>query len=319
MSGARSIRLATFNLLYQHAGDGPGSWTRRQPLARRAIEEARADLIGFQEVFPSALDALRKDLGAMTLIPGPTSGPPRWVDASYWGELVLRTIRTGRVPDRSLWFDRSERLVAGEHVPIAYRASRLRPLASGAFWISPDPDRPGSMPPLAPAPCLVHWARFERLDGPGRLLVLNAHFGHAPWHYDITARTVARKVGELDGASPAPSGAQAHEVFLLGDFNAWPSSPLLRTLTSPKGLGFVDAVLASPEHAGPPVTFQWGTGTRRLGVRLDYVLARGVWRPRRTEVIDVHEGRLYPSDHHPLVVEFETTTGRGASLPAVLP
>jgi endonuclease/exonuclease/phosphatase (EEP) superfamily protein YafD len=57
-------------------------------------------------------------------------------------------------------------------------------------------------------------------------------------------------------------------------------------------------------RTGPPATYHWGKGAKRLGLTLDYVLARTPLRPHRAEIVEVHEGRLYPSDHHPLVVEF---------------
>jgi endonuclease/exonuclease/phosphatase family metal-dependent hydrolase len=292
-----TLRVATFNLLFAHRGDGPGSWSDRLPLIGEAIERASPDVIGFQEAFPSTLDSLRAAAGDRVLIPGPTSGVPRWFDLSVTGELVLRAIRTGRWGTGDLSIHRSERMAGGEHQPIAYRADRLRPVASGAFWISSTPEVAGSMLPVAPVPFMVHWVRFERRDGSGPALVLNAHFGHAPWHHAPTARVVAARLSALGAEDPA---------FLIGDFNAWPSSPLVRRLTAATGPGFVDAVRAAREHAGPRVTFHWGRGAIRMGLRLDHVLARGAGTPLRAEVIDTHRAGLYPSDHFPLVVEFKS-------------
>jgi endonuclease/exonuclease/phosphatase family metal-dependent hydrolase len=164
------------------------------------------------------------------------------------------------------------------------------------------------MLPLAPSPFLVHWVRFERQDGTGTLHVFNAHFGHAPWHHGPTARIASRQMdavaGKDGGTRSAGPGGGDLGIFLIGDFNAWPSSPLVRRLTAAAGAGFVDAVRTAPERVGPPVTFHWGLGSARFGLALDYVLARSPLRASRAEVIDVHEGRLYPSDHYPLVVEF---------------
>jgi len=293
------VRVATFNVLFAHRSDGPGAWSDRRPLVRRAIARARPDLLGLQEVFPSTLDDIAEVIGDLTLLPGPTTGAPRMFDLSVPGEWVLRALRTRRPPSlRELAQARSERMIAGEHLPIAYRPSAFRPLASGGFWISPTPDRPGSMLSLAATPFLVHWARFERLDGGPPIVLMNGHFGHAPWHHAPTARVVADRIAAL----APPSG----DVILIGDFNAWPSSPLLGALTSREGAALVDAVRTAPEHTGPATTFHWGRGGERFGVRLDHVLARGALRPIRAEVIDEHEGALYPSDHYPLVVEFAT-------------
>jgi endonuclease/exonuclease/phosphatase family metal-dependent hydrolase len=293
-----SLRIATFNVLFARGEEGPGAWPRRVPIIRRAIARARPDAIGFQEVFPSMLEAMRGAAGDLDLMPGPTSGPPRWFDVSPAGELVLRIIRSRRLrPSADVSLLRAERQRTGEHLPIAYRTDRLRPLASGAFWISATPDRPGSMLALAPVPFMVHWVRFARAEGGRPLLMLNAHFGHAPWHYGPTARVVSERIGALTADHPDI------DVALVGDFNTWPSSPLLMAL---ERSGLRDGVRAAPEQIGPPRTFHWGTGARRFGVRLDHVLVRGTLRPVRAEVIEEREGEVYGSDHHPLVVEVET-------------
>ena len=159
---------------------------------------------------------------------------------------------------------------------------------------------------LAPTPFLVHWARLESLDGLGTVFVFNAHLGHAPWHHEPTARIALAQIDAVV-RSAAPDGPTS--VFLAGDFNAVPSSLLLRWLKSGSVTRFVDGARTAPERLGPPVTYHWGMGAVRLGFTLDYVLADAALRPRRAEVIDVHTGRLYPSDHHPLVVEFGNPSG----------
>ena len=97
----------------------------------------------------------------------------------------------------------------------------------------------------------------------------------------------------------------------MGDYNAVPSSQLLRTLTSPAGAGFVDGVRSAAVRTGPAATYHWGRGATRLGLTLDYALARTPRGVSRAEVIDMHEGRLYPSDHHLLVVEFGSPSSSG--------
>jgi endonuclease/exonuclease/phosphatase family metal-dependent hydrolase len=302
------VRLATFNVLFGHRDQGPGGWPERLPLLRRAIETARPDILGLQEVFPSRLASLAGALGDLALIPGPCNGCPRWFDLSLPAERVLHAVRTRRLRPSGPERTRSERMTSGAHQPIAYHPGRFRPLESGGFWISSSPERPGSMLPLASSPFLVHWACLERQDGTGTLRVFNAHFGHAPWHHGSTARITARQIGIVAGKNPKTQSAGPSRIelgtFLIGDFNAWPSSPLVRRLTSASGGGFVDAGRAAPERIGPPVTFHWGLGSARLGLTLDYVLARSALRATRAEVIDVHDGRSYPSDHYPLVVEF---------------
>lgn len=277
------IRLATFNVQCGHLLTGP-AWADRRPLMRRSIELARADVLGLQEVLPSTLGDMASLVAPLTLVPGPSTGPYRWS-----GSILSR-----------------ERAQAGEHLPIAYRADRFELYESGGFWVSETPDKPGALLPLAPGPFLVHWVRLGLSDTPESLLVLNAHFGHAPWHHAPTARIVAEQLSRLEaaGAQNVDHPTSDTSVFLVGDFNALRSSALLRSLTSPSGAGFVDGARSAAERTGPAVTFHWGRGATRLGLTLDYVLARTPRRASRAEVIDQHEGWLYPSDHHLVVVEF---------------
>ena len=286
-----ALRIATFNVLTEPLLSGP-SWSARLPLIHRSIENARADVLGVQEVLPSRLADMASMVSPLKLIPGPVTGRPRWfVSAAS--------------PERNR---------AGEHLPIAYRADRFELLDTGGFWVSATPERPGSLLPWAPAPFLVHWVRLAPRDAAESLLVLNAHFGHAPWHHGPTARIVAAQLGQLDGASVG-HGEGEHattSVFLVGDFNAVPSSLLLRSLTSPSGARFVDAARSAGERAGPPVTFHWGNGATRFGLTLDYILARTPRSASRAEVIDVHDGRRYPSDHHLVVAEFSSPADASA-------
>jgi endonuclease/exonuclease/phosphatase family metal-dependent hydrolase len=300
---AKTLRIATFNVLFNHASVGNGCWEDRRRLARRAVDRARPDVIGLQEIFPSMLADVPEIVGDLTIVPGPTNGRPRWMDMSLPIGLALEAIRTGRPPDRVFQRARnSERMLAGMHQPIAYRANRLRPIDSGGFWISPTPDLPSSLLPLAPSPFLVHWVCFERLDAPGRVLVLNAHYGHAPWHHGKSALVTSERIGRL--APRDTEEGRATSVFLVGDFNAVRSSRLVRELTDPRGAALVDALREAPERSGPPVTYHWGRGATRTGLSLDYVLARTDLRIRSAEVIEAREGTLFASDHHAVVVEF---------------
>jgi endonuclease/exonuclease/phosphatase family metal-dependent hydrolase len=305
------LRLATFNVAFGHVAEG-ADWSERLPLFRRAIERARPDILGLQEVFPSYLPRLEETLGGLAVVAGPCSGPSRWIDPSPIVERLANAARGARLPE--LFSHSMERMTTGELVPIAYEPARFRALQHGAFWISPTPEQPGSMLPLAISPFVVHWVRFERMADKATLLVLNVHLGHAPWHHGVTVRTLIRQLDALRTNSRPPSAPDAANTlgtFLIGDFNATPSSSLIRGLTSASGV-FVDAVRAARERIGPASTFHWGLGANRLGLKLDHVLARGAPRARTAEVIDVHDGRLRPSDHHPLVVEFEDETPSGA-------
>ena len=303
---ATTLRIATFNVLFGDVGHEPGSWSSRSALWPRVVARLRPDVLGMQEVFPSMLDDVRRELEGFAVLPGPFTGRARKGDVALVLDALLKSIRTRRIaaPSQDASPLRRAHTTTGHLQPIAYRADRLRPIDGGGFWVSDTPDRPGSKLFFAPTPFLVHWARFERVDEAGSFLFLNAHFGHAPWHHLPTARVVGERMRALE--TPGDLG-----TFLVGDFNAWPSSPLVRRLTALPG--YFDARRAARERRGPAVTYHWGVGSSRLGLVLDHVIAKTSLVPKSAEIIDVREGGLFPSDHYPLVVEFGDGEPRSAS------
>ena len=296
----RTLRIATFNVLSGDADTAAGSWAQRRPLIRRAIEVARPDILGLQEVVAPRLEEVAELVAPMTLVPGPGAGPPCWPHLSLAAAAALDLVRALRVPTPGEARARREAIGIGEHLPIAYRADRYRLLESGGFWISSTPDRPRSLLPFAQSPFLVHWLRLAALDASGPMLVLNAHLGHAPWHHAPTARIVVERVRALVADGGRGADRDDTSVYLVGDFNATPSSRVLRLLRSS---GLVDVARAASQRSGPRATFHWGWGSERLGLTLDFVLAQSALEPRRADVVDVHDGRVYPSDHHLLVAE----------------
>lgn len=89
------LRVATFNTLFPNALALPGTWTRRSELIRRAIERARADVIGLQEVLPATLAELPRLLGGLSFVAGPDRGPARAFSPYPLLESTLRLVRTG--------------------------------------------------------------------------------------------------------------------------------------------------------------------------------------------------------------------------------
>lgn len=304
-----SLRVATFNTLFPNALEHPGTWTWRSELIRRAIQRAHPDVIGLQEVLPATLAELPRLLGALSFVAGPDRGPARAFSPYPLLESTLRLVRTGtlRTPEGSA---REPVRNSAEYLPIAYRADRLKPLESGAFWISATPAQPATSPPTAFSPSMVHWVRFAQLENAESLLVMNAHIGHAPWHHALAVRTLTERIRALSPAGPRSADppqqgeGRAESVFVLGDFNALRSSWLIRALTSPGGAALVDSTRAAAQQSGPPVTFHWGVGATRWGVSIDYVLAATVLRATSCERIGEREGSLYASDHHLTLVEF---------------
>src|SRR3546814_9338076 len=64
---------------------------------------------------------------------------------------------------------------AGEYSMLGYRTDRFTLLASGTFWLSHTPDRPGKGWDAA-YPRIASWARLRDRTARQTLLVVNTHF-----------------------------------------------------------------------------------------------------------------------------------------------
>lgn len=179
-----------------------------------------------------------------------------------------------------------------EYMGIFYRRDRLRLVALGNFWLSDTPNVPGSISWGHPYPRMVTWGLFEAKADGRRLYVFNTHFPYRA--EDEAARTraaeaIAARIAALPREVP---------VVLTGDFNTAPGSPAYSLLTR----SLADARTAAPAVEGPEGTFHAFTGKAER--RIDWILARGLAPARFRTDASSRNGR-YPSDHFPIVADFD--------------
>jgi endonuclease/exonuclease/phosphatase family metal-dependent hydrolase len=310
----------TWNVLFA-AGRSPlGPWSMRAPVVRDTILAAAPDVLCLQEIDPAQVEFARTGLpGYSVLLGEPTGqspyprriliaapialaigawllwrfGLPPWSFGLALAHLACFAV--GALAPLALTFAiryRGPFELPGEYCPILYRPSALRPLADGCVWISHTPHRPGTAFPFLIEPRMIHWARFAL--GGREILVVNAHLGHAPWHYARTARVVLETIARERPAPDAP-------VFLLGDFNATPSTMVVRRLLASMRLAWEEA----ETRDGPETTFQWNLAPGMTPLRLDHVLFAGDVRVAAARVLTPRVGGKPASDHDPVVVECE--------------
>lgn len=176
---------------------------------------------------------------------------------------------------------------ADEHMGIFYRRDRLRLVDLGDFWLSDTPSVPGSISWGNLYPRMVTWGLFET-RGKRRFLLLNTHFAYRD--EDGPARE------KMAAAVSAHLGKRAADlpVIVTGDFNTGPDSRPHAILTQ----RMADAWAAAPKRSGPEGTFHGFTG--KPGERIDWILVRG-FAPLSARTVTTHRGKLYPSDHFPVV------------------
>jgi len=179
-----------------------------------------------------------------------------------------------------------------EHMGVFYRKDRLKVRDSGNFWLSDTPTVPGSRTWGNLYPRMVTWARFERIADGATFTFYNTHLPYRDIDEDARIRCAELILSRLKQLP------ENEVVILAGDFNTTPESRAYSTLTGT----FKDAWTAAPKRSGPEGTFHGFTG--KPNRRIDWILFRGL-KPLSVETVTMNREQRYPSDHFPIVVEFD--------------
>ncbi|APP76510.1 endonuclease/exonuclease/phosphatase family protein [Xanthomonas vesicatoria] len=191
------------------------------------------------------------------------------------------------------WFGKGRNADGGgEHMGVFYDSRVLTVVESGDFWLSETPGTPGSSSWGTDLPRLVTWALFERRGDKRRFYLFNTHLPHRDQDEparEQAARLILSRIAKLPADIP---------VVLTGDFNSDPDKSTYPTLTAALG----DARTHAPKRNGPENTFQdFSTHPTR---RIDWILFRGL-TPTRFTTLDERPGGILPSDHYPVLAEFD--------------
>lgn len=179
-----------------------------------------------------------------------------------------------------------------EHMGVFYDKARLKVLKSGNFWFSDTPDKPGSIGAGQVMPRMVTWAQFKDLRSGRQFYYYDTHF---PYQDGKKAEAIRERCAEeiLQHLARLPASAP---FILTGDFNTTPESATHAALTR----DLHDVRTSAPRHEGPASTFHDFTG--QATKRIDWILYRGMTADS-VRTITTHEGKVYPSDHFPVVAD----------------
>lgn len=180
-----------------------------------------------------------------------------------------------------------------EHMGVFYDKTRLKVIESGNFWLSATPDKPGSIGAGQVMPRMVTWARFQDRRSGKQFYYYDTHFPYKDGkEAELTRERCAKQIRQRLETLPT-----SLPFILTGDFNTTPDSRTHASLTDI----LHDAWTAAPHHEGPDATFHGFTG--HAIHRIDWILYRGV-KADDVRTITTHEGKVYPSDHFPVVADF---------------
>jgi endonuclease/exonuclease/phosphatase family metal-dependent hydrolase len=260
------LRVMTFNLRYDNAGDGSNAWPYRKAWVAQLIRFHDADAVGVQE----ALGGMLADLD--TLLP------------------EYSRVGVGRTDGRT----------AGEYSAILYRRDRLEALESHTFWLSPTPEVPGSKGWDAALERIATWGRFRDRATGCTYVHLNTHFDHKGEHArQESARLIRERLAAIDatGLPLVMTGDLNSRPTSVG------YRILTRDTIAEAFPPLVDGMTASREgHYGPPSSTVSGfRGIGREGDVIDYVLVSPAVEVRKHGILpDSWDGR-FPSDHLPVL------------------
>jgi endonuclease/exonuclease/phosphatase family metal-dependent hydrolase len=178
-----------------------------------------------------------------------------------------------------------------EHMGVFYDTERLRTIERGNFWLSETPNIPGSISWNQPMPRMVTWAEFQDKATGKRFYYFNTHLPYRTKDEDLRqrdAKIILKRIAKVPASLP---------VIVTGDFNSTPDKPTHAIMTSV----LKDARLSAPVKHGPARTFHDFTG--KPTQRIDYIFYRGL-TARSVRTVTMHDGKVYPSDHFPVVADF---------------
>lgn len=259
-----ALRVASHNVHYILLGRDTGPWSR-----------------GDWEVRKFALDAAFKDLDAdlvafqeMESFRGGSDGSVNlardWLLARNPGWRAAATGDWREFPSTQ---------------PILYRADRLSLRDQGWFFFSDTPEVIYSRTYDGSYPAFTSWAEFA--DGDGRAFrVYNLHTNWASAGNRLRSATLVRD-------RVAPEIAAGMPVIVAGDLNALHGAPTMRRIA--------EAGLTFPRMPG--ATMHFDRGLHLFGA-IDHVgLSRGIDLRAGPFVIQRRHDGVWPSDHHPVVVD----------------
>ena len=139
----QELAVMTLNMRYDNPEDGMNNWRFRRERIAGLIRSEAVDLLGTQEVLANQFDDLQ------ALLPG------------------YRAVGVGR----------EDGARAGEFNAVFFRSDRFELLDSGVFWLSEEPETPGSKGWDGACERLATWTVLR--DKSGReLLFINTHLDH---------------------------------------------------------------------------------------------------------------------------------------------
>jgi endonuclease/exonuclease/phosphatase family metal-dependent hydrolase len=199
-----------------------------------------------------------------------------------------------RLPDYSyVGVGRDDGKEKGEYSAILYRNGRFGLIHQSTSWLSETPDVPGSKSWDAAITRIVTVARFFDKETKAEFNVLNTHFDHLG--VEARLRSAALIAGMVAGFR-----IKTHDfpILVMGDFNAERNEASYSQLANDT----LTDTKPSNDQTGTFCGFEVGKIECKT---IDYIFHTKEWVLKNYKVIKDNDGKYYPSDHLPILTEFE--------------
>jgi len=250
-----TFSLMSFNVRNDIPEDGEDSWPPRKPDVISFIQTVKPNIFGLQEPLPYQLADFKEGLPDYDAI-----GEPRTEE--------------------------------GEYNPILFNKNLFRLIDSDTFWLSDNPEKPGSKYEEAMFPRICTWGQFEWKSVESTntpFFLLNTHLDHLN---SIAREKQIRVIVEfIKNKIPHDS-----PTILMGDFNGEDADPCLKYLANT--MIFREASTT----ANKSITATTFTGFDEQGrLTIDHIFYRGFQVYMYAVLKDRRKNERLLSDHRPIV------------------
>lgn len=257
-ASAQSLKVMTYNLRFDTPNDGVNEWGKRKHKVLELLGKYDPDILGVQE-------ALLHQIKDITTVRK---------DYTFVG--------VGRDDGRQ----------AGEYSALIFKKDRFQLIDQGTFWLSENPDVPGSKDWDAAITRIATWAVLIDKESSRKFVAINTHFDHIGTEArQKSAELLKTRAAELGHDMP---------VIITGDFNCERSESPYQTLVDGSLIELIDPA-SQPE--GTYCTFEVGVECKAI----DYIFVTNEWNADGYKVITDNDGKYYPSDHLPVMVTLALT------------
>ena len=261
------LKVMTFNIRYDNPSDNEYAWINRREMVFALLQNYKPEILCFQEALKNQVDQIRNYLKK------------------------YKHVGVGRDDGQD----------SGEFCVIFYDTMRFEKRDCATFWLSETPELPGSRSWNAACTRIVTWVMlFDKMQN-RYLVVFNTHFDHVSEQARLeSAWLLSARIRQIAGRE---------NVILTGDFNATDNSGAYHFLTNPDSAYSMNDTrkLAGKNSEGPPYTYVGFPFQPEKDEIIDFIFIskNSDLRVIRNSIIDFHRNDKYPSDHLPVMAQFE--------------